>query len=269
VNKFIIKQTKLVDNYINLPIELNWDLEGIDDAIDQYETQAIEKVIGKGYDFEVNRFPHDKHESSEKTEINYEFYFYSGGSLTDSNSWKNSYLGEGFTTQDVFYYTDKFTKSYFKLDFYDTVDNKRQKNYFTVIIPTQQGEFMSINMARTPVLIRKPKYKLDYIGDKEGFFLYWLKSLDFIPLNTFYMTAKFYNASTGQFTRLMNKPQSVLTGTAPNSSVTQFDYTEFFYYRVVFDYINLTYRVYETSNNERVGTTVPIKWYEYINPPQP
>ena len=36
-----------------------------------------------------------------------------------------------------------------------------------------------------PVEIKKPEMILDYIGsDKEGFFIYWLRSRDFIDVNT-------------------------------------------------------------------------------------
>lgn len=266
MNKFSIKQNILSNKQINIPIELKWDYEGLDDAVDQYETSVLKEVIGVGYDFEVNRFPHSS-DSNGNTDINYEFYFYSGGSLSTSNSWQISYLGEGFTTQDVYYYSNRFTNSFFKLDFYDTVDEKRQKNYFTVIIPTTQGEFMNINMARTPVAIRKPKYKLNYIGDKEGFYLYWLKDLRFMPLNTFYMTAKFFNAATGEFTKLMNAPQSDLYNTVLGGNVYEFDNTKYFYYRVVLDYVDISYRVFDITTGQRIGTTTPIKWYEYVNPP--
>lgn len=263
VNKFILKQGFFTDKELTIPIEAKWDYEGIDDAIDQYEETAIAEVLGKGYDFEVDRFPHAQHSGSSRTDINYEFYFFSGGNLTSSSEWISSYISESFTVQDVFYYSNSFTKSFFKLDFYDTVDEKNQKNYFTVIIPTQQGEFMDIDMARTPVKIRKPKFKLDYIGDKEGFFIYWLKSLEFIPLNTFYMTAKFYNAKTGAFTKMLNKPQSTIN----NNNKFIFDNIDYFYYRVVLDYVNIQYTVYDLQGN-RVGTTSTIKWYEYVNPPQ-
>jgi hypothetical protein len=183
--------------------------------------------------------------------------------MNSSDEWVNSYLGENFSVQDVFYYTNKFTNSFFKLDFYDTIDEKRQKNYFTVILPTQQGEFMNINMARVPVQIRKPKFKLDYVGDKEGFFIYWLKSLEFIPINTFYMTAKFYNAATGKFTKMINRPQSTIL----SNNKYNFDSLDYFYYKVVLDYIDIQYSVFDLKGN-RLGETTTIKWYEYVNPPE-
>jgi hypothetical protein len=82
------------------------------------------------------------------------------------------------------------------------------------------------------------------------------------------MTAKFYNAETGSFTKLSNQPQSIFTNTTFGGNVYDFDYTTFFYYRVVLDYIDKVYRIYDIKTNERVGTTTPIRWYEYVNPPQ-
>jgi hypothetical protein len=159
------------------------------------------------------------------------------------------------------------------LDFYDTPDEKKQTNYLTVILPTQQGLMMETQMQRTSVNIRKPQFILDYVGDKEGFFIYWLKKRNFLNINTFYMSAKFFNAKTGQFTRMMtgrganpldltNGPQVYLRG-----NKYAFDSTQFFYYTVKLDYDTQTYQVSNTSG-QRLGTNIPIKWYEYVNPPQ-
>ena len=166
-----------------------------------------------------------------------------------------------------------FSNSFFKLDFYDTPDEKAQKNYLTIILPTQQGLYMETQMQRTLVNIKKPKFVLDYVGDKEGFFIYWLKKRTFLDVSTFYMSAKFYNAKTGQFTKMMtgkgnnpldqtNGPQSSLSG-----NTYAFDSTQYFYYTVKLDYTTQTYQVFNVQG-QRMGTSIPIKWYEYVNPPQ-
>jgi hypothetical protein len=103
------------------------------------------------------------------------------------------------------------------------------------------------------------------------FFIYWLKKRNFLDIKTFYMTAKFYNAKTGQFTKMMtgkttdpvdltNGPQALISG-----DKYSFDSTQYFYYRVELDYVNHTYQVFNTKD-QRVGTTIPIKWFEYVNP---
>jgi hypothetical protein len=259
---------------INIPIKLTWDYLGLDMAIDEYETQMITEVIGVGRDFEVTRFAHAPATgTTDNTEVNYEFYFYSGGPLSNITSWSIDYMNEGFTPQDLYYYNNNFSNSFFKLDFYDTPDEKRQTNYLTVIIPTQQGLKMDVQMNRNVVSVRKPKFILDYVGDKEGFFLYWLKKRNFLNLDTFYMTAKFYNAKTGQFTKMMtgNGTDPLDNTNGPQSDLSDglrynFDNTQYFYYTVKLDYPSQTYQVLNTYG-QRMGTNIPIKWYEYVNPP--
>lgn len=274
VNKIQLRRDAFTDKQLTIPVELKWDYLGLDMAIDEYEGEVITQVIGVGRDFEVTRFDHAPATgSTDSTEVNYEFYFYSGGSLDTLSNWRLDYRSEGFTTQEIYYYTNNYTNSFFKLDLYDTFDEKRQNNYITIILPTQQGLKMDAMMQRTPVTIKKPKFVLNYVGDKEGFFIYWLKKRNFLNIDTFYMSAKFFNAKTGQFTRMMtgrgtnpldftNGPQVYLTG-----NKYAFDSTQFLYYTVKLDYETQTYQVLNTSG-QRLGTNIPIKWYEYVNPPQ-
>ena len=172
------------------------------------------------------------------------------------------YRSEGFTTEEVYYFSQRFTKSFFKLDFYDSVGATSQTNYFTMIIPTTQGVKIPTVMQGKNVDIKAPIFSLDFVGDQVGFFIYWLKSRTYIDLNTFYMSCKFYDAKTGSFTRLINRPQS-LQGSNSFTANQIFN----FYYQVVLDYTTQTYNIYDTITFDRVGdVTKPIKWYEYVNP---
>jgi hypothetical protein len=278
VNNFVIRQDIIPnDKQINIPVQLTWDYLGMDMSVDEYESQVITEVIGVGRDFEVSRFSHAPATgTTDNTQVNYEFYFYSGGSLDDITNWRINYISEGFTPQEIFYFSNDFSNSFFKLDLYDTPDEKKQKNYITIIIPTQQGLKMETQMQRTNVSIKKPKFVLDFIGDKEGFFIYWLKGRTFLDIDTFYMTAKFYNAKTGQFTKMItghgasqtdltNGPQAYLPSIGQGKY--NFDNTQYFYYTVKLDYESQTYQIFNT-HNQRLGTNIPIKWYEYVNPPQ-
>ena len=133
----------------------------------------------------------------------------------------------------------------------------------TIIIPTQQGYKKPAMMQRTPVEIKIPKFTLDYVGDKEGYFIYWLKKRTFLNIDTFFMTAKFFNAEKGYFVKMMNQGQFNIVANPYN-----FDTLTNFYYPVKLDYDTQTYQVFN-SNDQRVGlATNPIKWYEYVNPPQ-
>lgn len=83
-------------------------------------------------------------------------------------------------------------------------------------------------------------------------------------IDTFYVTAKFFDARFGEFIRLMNEPQSSLP-----SDKFIFNTSDYFYYKVVLDYTDKTYKFYypyDVNNTYRIGGGTPIKWYEYVNP---
>lgn len=270
VNKIQIPLNPTTDSQLNIPIQLNWDYLGLDLDIEEYENRIITDVIGIGRDFEISRFSHEPLTgTTDNTDIKYQFYFYSGGSLNNESNWRSDYRMEGFTTQEIYYYSNAFSNSFFKLDLYDNTDPKKQNNYITIIIPTQQGIKIDAIMQRTPVTIKTPNYILDYVGDKEGFFIYWLKKRTFLDIDKFYMSAKFWDAKKGFFVKMMNMPQSSISG-----DKYSFDLNQFFYYEVKLDYDKQTYQVYNINPNQtiynsaqnRAGTTVPIKWYEYVNP---
>jgi hypothetical protein len=112
------------------------------------------------------------------------------------------------------------------------------------------------------VKIRKPKMGLDFIGDKEGFFIYWLRDKTFIDLDEFYMSAKFFDARLGLFVRMMNQPQANFLG-----NYYTFNSDDYFYYKLKMDYNTKTYEVFSTLTSNRVGDEInPIVWYEYVNP---
>ena len=132
VNKIKI-QLPENDKFVNIPIQMNWDFTGRDNAIEAYEEEVAKEIVGVANDFEVLRFAHDKHSNSLNTYVDYQFYFYSGvqSSVTASRSsnWINSYLyTNGFSTLEVYEFANSFRKSFFKLDFYDTNDESTQNN---------------------------------------------------------------------------------------------------------------------------------------------
>jgi hypothetical protein len=272
VNKYkILLPTN--DQHIDIPIEIKWDFTGRDESIDEYQEKMVNEIVGPANDFEIDQFSHNGyggyHElDAISTSINYQFNFFDGNPIdvtaSTISNWVSSYLVEGFTSNEVYYYTNPFTKSFFKLDFYDTTDLKTQKNYFTIILPVQQGftELASISQILPDVNIKIPTFRLDYIGDKEGFFIYWLRKREYIDLTTFYMSAKFFDARLGVYVKMTNVPQSSI----PNAF--NFNNDDYFYYQVNLDYTTKTYEVYSTDNLVlRVGTdNLPIKWYEYVNP---
>jgi hypothetical protein len=277
VNKFKILFSEVVEKGLNIPIEMNWDFMGRGMAIDEYQEKTSREVLNLDKDFEVARFAHsDKTDPNNltKTDINYEFYFVNTA-VTATNiataQWGVDYRTQGFSPKEIYYFTNPFKKSFFKLDFYDSPFQSGQTNYVTIILPTQQGLTTKANVGfQTNVDIKIPKFKLDFVGDKEGFFIYWLKNRDFLNIPTLYMTAKFFDAKSGIFIKMMNTRQrdiSVIPPSNQNPSFFNFKPEDYFYYKVKLDYSDFTYKVYNVLTNEVVGhETKPIKWYEYVNP---
>jgi len=242
---------------IQLPIELKFDSVGQSDSIELWEKNAITEVIGLAKDFDILRFAHEEYGTDQQTRVNYKFYFYN-----ESNSnWENDYQAEGFTTEENYFISNGFGRSFFKLDFYNTPDNANQTIYFTVILPLQTGEENSVSISPylPNVLVERPEFILDYTKNREGFFFYWMRDKKFLNLDTFYMSAKFFDAKLGVFVRMM----TVNPTTLPDP--TSFDTKKYFYRKVVLDYNNYTYKIYNSSG-ARIGTGSPINWYEYINP---
>ena len=264
-NKFKILLPTNTDKEINIPIEMNWDLLDRGDSLIDYEQETIQSVINKDKDFEVARFSHSENINTTTTDINYEFYFVPSGATSANTVWSASYVVQGFTPYEIYYFSKPFENSFFKLDFYDSTSTTEQTSYVTVILPVQQGFTTPETVGFDVRNVKKPVMKLDFLGDKEGFFIYWLKNTSFLNINTFYMTAKFFDAKTGIFVKMMNRPQSTLTG------INKFNFPQekYFYYKVILDYNDYTYKVYDinTGFDLLIGDSLnPIKWYEYINP---
>jgi hypothetical protein len=255
-NKIYLK-LPTTNQTINVPIEIKWDFYGQQDSIDLWEKDVLEEVIGIPKDFEISRFAHHEYGNHGLTQLNYDFYFYSANSTTWVNNYKTI-----FSVNEIFYRANSFKKSFFKLDFYNSADTKSQINYFTIILPTNLGTTengVTLSNALPNVNIKKPSFYLDYILEKEGFFIYWLRYRDFLNIDTFYMTAKFFDGKNGEFIKMMTVPQDTLSN--PNL----FDGSELFYYKVQLDYNDKTYKIYNYLNN-RVGDGTPINWYQYNNP---
>lgn len=272
VNKITLTIPRDQDRILNIPVQLDWELLDTENEINMLQSQINAEVAGRPIDFETDRFSHsgvtdinNVNVQNYDTSLNYEFYFFSGGTINGSGSTQNwilDYRADGFSTDEVYYFTQGFKNSFWKLDFYDSPSDKEQTLFLTIILPTTQGERMPAVMQGQDVTIKKPKYILDWIGDKEGYFIYWLKSKNYYDIDKFYVSCKFWNAKDGVFSRFVNRPQSEQ---ASNSFAANSLFN--FYYLVVLNYPTQTYTMYDTITFDRVGTaSSPIKWYEYVGP---
>ena len=197
----------------------------------------------------------------------------------DITSWYG-YDFQGFTPEETYKSKTTFTKSFFKLDLYNSRDRKQQKLFISIIINPING----IKILRPTLSVQfpseipdgryncrpegeqfcpTPNFELDPINNNEGYFIYWLKEKTFLDIDVFYMSCKFYNGKTGEVTQLINTPQSDIS--KPYSISKE----DFYYYRVVLNQNRYTYTIYRVSDGIRVGedSTNPIKFYQYFNAP--
>ena len=252
VNKFKILR-KYQDRELVFPITNTWDFANRGDMISAYEIDVVKDLIGIPVDYEVSRF--ENTQINGDTSVTHNFYFYNTGTTT----WENSFVMTNiFTANEVYYNSNSYNKSFFKLDLYDNKERRKRKAYLTLILQTtNKTEPIQINPLQT-IDVNKPQFYMDYNGITDGFFIYWFKDQFIVNLTTFYMTAKFFNGSTGKFvTFVCDSPQNSIGGN-PQQSVQN----DKFYQKVTLDYSNYSYRYKDTLDSP----TNVINWYEYVNP---
>jgi len=143
-NNYFRKIVTGIEEYINIPLEITFDMEGRGDMIREWENEVIKDIINPINDFEVTKFAHKDYYVYGKlrTSINYEFNFFNYLNTPMSatiSEWGSDYENASFTDSEIYYFANSFKNSFFKLDFYDTNQTENQTNLLSIIIPTQQG----------------------------------------------------------------------------------------------------------------------------------
>lgn len=248
VNKFKILLSD-TDKNLTLPFSMNLDLLGRGDTIDGYQEKVVDEVAARPIDYETTRFS-AKPNTTGGTSIEYIFNF------SGSNGYENSYVVDGkFNAYQIFFNTNPIKKSFFKLDFYDSMEPANQRIYFTMILAprqTKQTETKSYN--NVEYIIKKPDFILDHVGEKEGYYIYFFENELVTLLTKFYVKAKFFSGLDGQFSIFSTQPQSNYSSpfNIPN---------DILYYEFNLDYTNKTY-YFKNSGGQEIQSLV---WYEYKN----
>jgi hypothetical protein len=251
VNKYKIRLNPNTTNNLTVPIGINWDFLNRGDTIDAYQETAVDEAIGEPVDYEVTRF--GMKPILENTQLNHTFYFYNA----DISDYENSYvIPNRFNAYQLFYNTTPFKKSLFKLDFYDSTNVANQKIYLSIILSTRLFQPKEIKQYRNKdYSVKKPKFELDYLGEREGYFIYFFEDYNVLELDKLYMSAKFFSGIDGQFTTFSIKNQNDISLRYEISD-------EDFYYQV-----NLNYSTNEYEFVDQNGIQInQLNWYEYTNP---
>jgi len=187
--------------------------------------------------------------------LNINFNFYNGVDLTSKLNWNSTYLtpSNNFLADDIKFNKNNFNNSFFKLDYYDSPFSKSQKLYLTTILQASNG------IKSGDIII--PTYLLDYTENTEGFFIYWLKDIDILNIDTFYVSATFFNGQTGAIKRMSNRCQAELPTNDKYNLNEIFD----FYYKLSLNYGAYTYEYYDINNGSQIGVKKnPMNWFEYV-----
>lgn len=183
------------DKFVNIPLSLDFKNNGYSDLITRIGEEEKQKNVNLIVDAEKMRFYTAKYGTSAIVSgVNLEFYFKNISGGTYSVDFKNA----GFSQEDINNSRNRLTKSFFRLDFYDSDDEKTQNFLFSEQLYVQ--------------LKKQPKFNLDFI--------YWSKSdPQFIENDSYrelYFSVRFFDASNGTIKQFIN--------TDNTSDVTLSDY---------------------------------------------
>jgi hypothetical protein len=263
------------DQNILLPFNQHFktDLGWVENA-QQMEQEILFDIINPVVNYETVRYSHSPYEvtSSSGTTYNqsdiwYEFYF-----LNEFNTYVQNYETVGITLRENAKMLKQSTESFFRLEFYKTSNdespnqtNRRlvfsknlslplgERIFFTGIAP---GTTLPLNdFVYVPVF-----YGSNFKNTENMYFFWFIDETPFsetnITGNTFYMTAKYYNAKDGSIIDFVNKAKNI------NDDIIE---EEDLYYKVIIDRTDFSYVVYDYNGSigNRNGTQmVPIKFFE-------
>ena len=292
VNRIQIKAS-LGEKQITIPIGQTFDEVGREQLIRDYEVVEQQDNVNIIQDYETTRYSF-----SGGSFIHYEFKFYSGGTYFDK------FKPLGYKDYELAKNKKSFVNSFFKFDYWDSPLRKEQKLMFSIVVPANNCdkdypamvdinedplEYFSQLASGDLAPGQLPEYDIYHpyitVGPtqvrNEGYYIQWLKERNLLEINTFYMSCNFFNAGTGQSTRMINKNPLIPSGSwNPTTDLGTYDYPEWFYYQVKLTIREGTetpkyyYNVYNYSNmnlqygiqGSSIGTLTPIIFYEYIEP---
>jgi hypothetical protein len=254
------------DNELKLILNSEQDFKpdaGWEENLSQLEEESLKKVINPAENYETIRYIHKPYLSVSgviQTDIWFYFYFVSGGTYTNGLE----YGLVGITPQENAKMLKQSTESFFRLEFYKTPNNDdpdriNRKLVFSKNLSLPLGEKFFYTTLRD--YIHVPVFMGSNYRNKENMYLFWFQddeafSETTLTGDTFWMTAKFFNAKDGSIIDFTN---SGLTISQEVEEIRDM------YYKIIIDRSDYSYQVYSYTGTTgtRVGKTfIPIKFYE-------
>ena len=273
VNNYKINFSELGDltgATINIPISINYQLVDQDDIVrTQFVEEEIKNNINEILDYEKIRFM-PKINLTDTTisvdNIRYNLHF-----LNSTNQYNtDSYYGElGFNNSDIKLRKKSFTKSFLRLNFYDTDITTTQRLLFFITIypkigpsdfsvgPTPSwGSIMNVNFLKTKFVLGNSVFNSNF--NSEGYGLYYYKDELVTESKELYMLAEFNNAKNGLTTRFMSTNDTNIT---IDNLVNQSNTVNNLFTKYILKRVNNRY-IYEIDTN--YSNNVQINVSDYI-----
>ena len=270
----ILTSTNDLTISMNMEQDFKTDL-GWEEGALQMEEQILSEIINPIENYETVRYIHKPYTSSlgvEQTDIWFQFYFLTG------STYVNDYEPTGLSNRENALMLKQTVKSFFRLEFFKTPngvkpDRTNRKLVFAKNLSLPLGEKYFHTDFNDYIFL--PLFTGSNYRNKENMYLFWFQdespfSGTTITGNTFWMTAKFYNAEDGSISDFVNKPNLtdvVYDGRIGKSgnpikfyekkstdSITEY---EDLYYKVTIDKSDYSYIIERDVQNDVVLTATP------------
>ena len=277
----ILTSTNDLTISMNMEQDFKTDL-GWEEGALQMEEQILSEIINPIENYETVRYIHKPYivtgatypSGFTQTDIWFSFYFLNSGA-----TYVNDYEPTGLSNRENALMLKQTVKSFFRLEFFKTPNGVKpertnRKLVFAKNLSLPLGEKYFHTDFNDYIFL--PVFMGSNYRNKENMYLFWFQdespfSGTTITGNTFWMTAKFYNAEDGSISDFVNKPNFTDTfsdnrvGTGVTKSVIFYEknslsgYTEYedLYYKVTIDKSDYSYIVERDVQNDITPTPTP------------
>lgn len=269
----IVQQNSEQTLNISIPMDFKPDL-GREDSLKEFETETLRDIINPIENYETSRFIHKPYSGQSENpndlqcDIWYHFYFYSSNSTHLGGL---DYSLVGISENENAKMLKQSTESFFRLEFFKIPDgekpermNRRLVFAKNLTIPLGERVFLKtagVNYELFNDYVYVPVFVGSNFKNKENMYLFWFQddtalTETILTGDTFYMTARFFNADDGSILNFSNESKSKTDNINENADI---------YYQVIIDRSDYSYQVfqYDGETGNRVGQSGnPIKFYE-------
>jgi len=276
--------TQDTDLSLNLNIQNDFKLDlGREDNLKEFESETLRDIINPIENYETSRFIHKPYSgitinpNDLISDIWFEFYFYRTYTMYGQTFYTHiggmDYELVGITKSQNMKMLKQSTQSFFRLEFFKVPSGQKPEKsnrrlVFSRDLSLPLGERVlgridnQVDAIEDWDYLYVPVFVGSNYRNKENMYLFWFQddsSFEAEPIltgNTFYMTARFFNAGDGSIINFSNKDKSITDNISENDDI---------YFEVEIDRTDYSYQIfrYNGVRGDRIGKSGdPIRFYE-------